>query len=84
MKLKIIQEPKLGAIDLALLLIFFIGIYLGVIVQITSTIPFPSAPSGIAGMILLWRRRDDIVPPHLGALLGIVLLYLLPVSPLAT
>lgn len=76
MKLKIIQEPKLGAIDLALLLIFFIGIYLGVIVQITSTIPFPSAPSGIAGMILLWRRRDDIVPPHLGALLGIVLLYL--------
>jgi hypothetical protein len=76
MRLKIVHEPKLGTTDLVLLLIFFIGIYLGVIVQITAKIPFPSAPSGVAGLFLLWRRRDDIVPAHLGALFGIVLLYL--------
>lgn len=76
MKLNIIQEPRLGSIDILLLVIFFIGIYLGVIVQITPKIPFPSAPSGVAGLFLLWRRRDDIVPAHLGALFGIVLLYL--------
>lgn len=76
MNLKVIAEPRLSGIDMLLLVVFFIGIYLGVIVQITSKIPFPAAPAGVAGLLLLWRRRDDIVPAHLGALFGIVLIYL--------
>ncbi len=58
-----------------LLIVFMIGIYSGYTIQISARIPFPSAPSGVAGMILLWRRRDDIVQTHLGALLFVVLLY---------
>lgn len=58
-----------------LLVVFMIGIYSGYTLQISARIPFPSAPSGVAGMILLWRRRDDIVPAHLGALLFVILLY---------
>lgn len=76
MNLRVITEPRLSSVDMLLLLIFFLGIYLGVTVQITSRIPFPAAPAGVAGLLLLWRRRDDIVPAHLGALFGIVLIYL--------
>ncbi|MGH7014670.1 MAG: hypothetical protein ACREEL_11055 [Stellaceae bacterium] len=58
-----------------LLIVFMIGIYTGYTLQISTRIPFPSAPSGVAGMFLLWRRRNDIVPAHLAALLFVVLLY---------
>lgn len=75
MKLNIITEPKLNGFDMLLLLVFFAGIYLGVMIQITSRIPFPAAPSGVAGLILLWRRRDSIVPSHLAALLIVMVLY---------
>jgi hypothetical protein len=36
----------------------------------------PSAPSGIAGLILLWRRRDLITQRALVGLLVILTLYL--------
>ena len=39
--------------------------------------PFPSAPSGVAGLILLWRRRDLITPRALVGLCVILTLYLL-------
>jgi len=76
MKLNIVAEPRLSGIDMLLLVIFFAGIYLGVMIQITPKIPFPAAPAGVAGLILLWRRRDSIVPSHLAGLFGIVALYL--------
>ena len=58
-----------------LLIIFMIGIYTGYTIQISTRIPFPSAPSGIAGLFLLWRRRDDIQPAQFGALLLVIALY---------
>ncbi len=65
----------LNWVDMTLVVIFLIGIYLGVSIPITSSIPFPSAPSGLAGVVLLWRRRDRILPLHLAALLGVILVY---------
>lgn len=44
--------------------------------QITSTIPLTCAPSGVAGLILLWRRRDQINPRHLAGLLIVITVYL--------
>lgn len=73
--LDVISEPRLTGVDMLLLIIFFAGIYLGVSIAVTDKVPFPAAPSGIAGIILLWRRRDQIQPAHLAALLGIILLY---------
>jgi hypothetical protein len=39
-------------------------------------VPLTCAPSGVAGLILLWRRRDDIQPRHVAGLLGVIALYL--------
>src|SRR5579872_4246750 len=68
-------DPRLGVVDMLLLIVFMIGIYTGYTIQISTRIPFPSAPSGIAGLFLLWRRRDDIQPAQFGALLFVILLY---------
>lgn len=67
---------RLTSIDLALIALFLLGLYLGVSLQITAKIPLTCAPSGFAGLILLWRRRDDIQPRHLAGLLGVIALYL--------
>lgn len=67
---------RLDILDQALIALFLIGLYLGVSLQITSKIPLTCAPSGAAGLILLWRRRNDIEPRHLAGLLGVLALYL--------
>ena len=69
-------DRRLTGIDLALIALFLIGLYLGVSLQITSKVPLTCAPSGVAGLILLWRRRDDIQPRHVAGLLGVIALYL--------
>jgi len=70
------SDRRLTTFDLALIAVFLLGLYLGVSLQITSKIPLTCAPSGFAGLILLWRRRDDMQPRHLAGLLGVVALYL--------
>ena len=71
-----VPDRRLTAFDLALIAVFLLGLYLGVSLQITSKIPLTCAPSGFAGLILLWRRRDDMQPRHLAGLLGVIALYL--------
>ena len=66
-------------LDCALICLFLIGLYTNYTVQISAKVPFPSAPAGIAGLILLCRRRDQIKPVAFGCLLGVVLLYLISV-----
>ena len=67
---------RLAPVDMALVILFLLGLYLGVSLQITQKIPLTCAPSGAAGLMLLWRRRDQIEPAHLAGLLGVVALYL--------
>lgn len=69
-------DRRLTGVDLALIAVFLLGLYLGVSLQITSKVPLTCAPSGVAGLILLWRRRDDIQPRHLAGLMGVIVLYL--------
>src|SRR5487761_1678075 len=68
-------DSRIGIVDMLLLILFMIGIYTHYTLQVSAKIPFPSAPSGVAGMFLLWRRRNDVVPAHLAALLFVVSLY---------
>jgi hypothetical protein len=69
-------DRRLTGIDLALIALFLVGLYLGVSLQVTSKVPLTCAPSGVAGLILLWRRRDDIQSRHIAGLLGVIALYL--------
>jgi hypothetical protein len=63
-------------LDMALICLFLVGLYTNYTIQISEKVPFPSAPSGIAGMILLWRRRDQLAPSHVAWLVSLLLLYL--------
>ena len=66
---------RLDALDTALIVVFLLGLYMGISLQVTSNIPLTCAPSGVAGLFLLWRRRDRIQPAHLAGLLVVVALY---------
>jgi hypothetical protein len=70
---------RLDWIDLALICLFLIGLYTNYTIQISDKVPFPSAPSGIAGLILLWRRRNQVTPRAFGGLCAVVALYLISI-----
>jgi hypothetical protein len=69
-------EERATWFDYVLLVLFLIGIYLGFSIQITERIPIPSVPTGFVGVVMLWRRRDQIQPVHLGWLIVVLVLYL--------
>jgi hypothetical protein len=56
-----------------------LGLYTNYTIYISAKVPFPSVPSGIAGIVLLWRRRDLIRPAHLAGLFGVLALYLISI-----
>jgi hypothetical protein len=66
---------RLDVVDCALVVLFLLGLYLGVALQITSKVPLTCAPSGFAGLWMLWRRRDQIRQSHLAGLLLVLLVY---------
>jgi hypothetical protein len=70
------QARRLDGLDIALVTLFLLGLYLGVSLQVSEKVPITCVPSGVAGLIMLWRRRDQIQPRHLGGLLGVVCIYL--------
>ena len=66
---------RLSTADMGLVLILTIGIYTHLSFQITPTVPFPSAVAGLAGLVLLWRRRDSVTPFGLSAFFAVILVY---------
>jgi len=70
---------RLDLIDTILVVMFLLGLYLGVSLSISEKVPLTCAPSGAAGLIMLWRRRDQIVPKHLAGLLMVITVYLFSV-----
>src|SRR4029450_1684948 len=67
---------RLTWVDMVLIGIFMLGLYTNYTIMVTQKVPFPSVPSGVAGLILLWRRREFITSRALGAFVGVVVLYL--------
>jgi hypothetical protein len=65
----------LDGLDRILICVFLLGLYTNFTLQISTKVPFPSAPAGVAGLILLWRRRDGITARALGWFIVVVLLY---------
>lgn len=66
-------------IDIALICLFLIGLYTHYTPQISEKIPFPSAPAGLAGLIMLWRQRGQITASAFTTLTAVLLLYLLSI-----
>jgi len=72
-------QTRLEGLDCALIFLFMLGLYTNYTIYISAKVPFPSVPSGIAGMVLLWRRRDLIRSAHLAGLFGVLALYLVSI-----
>ncbi len=70
--------PKRGlsGLDMTLLVIFLLGMYLSISVQLTKSIPFPNAPAGIVGIVMLWRQRHRVTQQHVNGFLLVFLVYL--------
>ena len=66
-------------INVALICVFLVGLYTHYTVQISSNIPLPSAPAGLAGLLMLWRQRNRISSYALAIFCGVILLYLLSI-----
>src|SRR5438552_3870757 len=67
---------RLDALDITLVCLFLIGLYTNYTIPIAAKLPFPSAPSGVAGVCLLWRRRHQIDPMAFTGFIAVLLLYL--------
>jgi hypothetical protein len=70
------RPKKLDFLDCALVVLFLLGMYLGVSIQITEKVPLTCAPSGFAGLWMLWRRRNEMRQSHLAGLLIVLIVYL--------
>jgi hypothetical protein len=70
---------RLDWLDLLLITIFLAGIYTNYTIMVSQKVPLPSAPAGIAGLIMLWRRLNDITPRALIGLVAIVTFYLVSI-----
>jgi hypothetical protein len=68
-----------GGFDIALVCLFLVGIYTNYTIQISTKVPFPSAPAGVAGLLLLWRWRDRVTTAAFVGFIGVVLLYVVSV-----
>ncbi len=69
------RPQRLDAIDCGLVVLFLLGLYLGITVQVTEKVPLTCAPSGFAGLWMLWRRRNEIRQSHLAGLMLVLLVY---------
>ena len=67
---------RLDFFDVALVLLFLFGIYTGVNLNLAKGVPIPSAPSGVAGLLLLLRHAGRVREQDALALLGVLVLYL--------
>jgi hypothetical protein len=66
----------LGWVDLVLIFVFMAGLYTNYTIMLSAKVPLPSVPAGVAGLILLVRRRNDITQRALIGFCAIVTLYL--------
>lgn len=73
------REQRIEWLDSALICLFLSGLYTNYTIMITAKVPFPSVPSGIAGVLLLWRRREMIGGRALMGFLAVVSAYLISI-----
>jgi hypothetical protein len=74
-----VSRRGLDSIDLVLICMFMAGLYTNYTVPISDKLPFPSAPAGLAGAIMLWRRRQWIGGRSFAWLVTVFLIYIVSI-----
>jgi hypothetical protein len=69
------RPQRLDMLDCALVILFLIGLYSGITLQVSQKVPLTCAPSGVAGLWMLWRRRNEITQSHIAGLLLVELVF---------
>jgi hypothetical protein len=69
------RPQRLDMVDCALVVLFLVGLYSGIALQVSEKVPLTCAPSGLAGLWMLWRRRNEIRQSHLAGLLLVELIF---------
>lgn len=64
------------ALDVILVVIFLLGVYLGIEIRLTQSVPIPTALSGAAGVVLVAKHMQNFRENHVRWLLAVLLLYL--------
>lgn len=64
------------AFDKALLILYILGIYLGVDIKLSANVPIPTVLSGIAGIVMLLKHMHRLRDQQVGGLLMVVVLFL--------
>jgi hypothetical protein len=72
-------DGRLDGIDVALVSIFLVGIYTTFTIPISTSLPLPSAPAGLAGVAMLCRRHRSIGSQAFVGLAAVLLIYLLSI-----
>jgi hypothetical protein len=72
-----VAARRINWVDYGLIFLVCLGIYLEVAIYLASSVPIPSVLAGAAGMVLIWRRRDDFSSRQLAAFIGVVLILVL-------
>jgi hypothetical protein len=73
------SEQGISPVDMVLVCVFLIGLYTHYTIMISASVPFPSMPAGVAGLILLWRRRYRITEKAFIGYLFILFLYVVSI-----
>jgi hypothetical protein len=63
-------------LDTILLVLFMLGIYLGIEIRLSSSVPIPNVVAGTAGMLLVLKQLERFNERHVWAILLVLLLYL--------
>ncbi|HZQ00625.1 MAG TPA: hypothetical protein VFB13_13860 [Reyranella sp.] len=73
------EATRIDWLDMLLVVVFLLGLYTNYTIPISQKVPLPSAPSGFAGLILLWRHRHGIRPAAVGGLMAVLLAYVVSI-----
>lgn len=70
------QSQGPDAFDTALLLVYLLGIYLGLDIRLSASVPVPTVLSGLAGAVMLLKHMHRLRDEQTGALLLVIVLFL--------
>lgn len=75
MMTRVQTDHRLGVVDMTLMILFLVGIYLNISIQLSQRIPFPDAPAGFVALVMLWRQRHRVTQAHLAGWSIVFLVY---------